>query len=147
MPDANTAYLVGGDGDQGQPIVLKSVNASAAAPAWADQNYGSSACKLGNNGYAVTDVAAVPGAPNSLIFVIDFFAGIFPTSDGLASPVARAGELVNNYGNSPRIARRPQQREPDLGRRPQRRVVRTPVLPVLDDRWIGRAVDGRPQRT
>jgi hypothetical protein len=106
VPSFNTAYLVGGDSGGGhQPIVLKSTNAGIApgSPTWTDQNYGVSSCKLSNNGYSVTDVAAVPGAPNSLVFVIDFFGGIFPTSDGLTSNVTRAGEMVSDFDNSPRI--------------------------------------------
>src|SRR5262249_47617928 len=54
VPNTTTAYLVGGNGSGGEPIVLKSLNANVGAPTWADQNANPAGCRASLDGYTMT---------------------------------------------------------------------------------------------
>jgi hypothetical protein len=100
--DANTAFLVGGS-DTSEPVVLRSANAAAATPTFADANFTGSDCRASSGGSYITDGFAVPGNPLALAFITENFGAVWTSSDGFASPLVHSGDMINNFANAPRM--------------------------------------------
>jgi hypothetical protein len=85
----NVAWVIG----DGRAEVFKYTHASGTTTDASKTNTGT--CRLNAE---VTDVAPVPGSEDAVYYVDNYFAGVWHTSNGLASVAAKRGELVNCGG-------------------------------------------------
>ena len=108
--NANTVFLMGNGS-----TVLRSTNANAASPTFAEVNKvvsPSNNCAIQNEAFAedFTDAAFLPANPADAFFVAQDFGRLYETSNALSTPVS--GNLVtdgtvNSFTGAPRLAQDP----------------------------------------
>lgn len=103
--DGTLLYVVGGSSSTA-PVILRLTNPGGAiAIAKPNQPLFNSGCKVTRT--PVSDVAVLPGTPNYVTFLDQYFGEVDTTTDGLGTVNHFGAGLINNNDSNPRLAMDP----------------------------------------